>query len=192
MTDLSIVREFGAQLRQAEDPPRRWRATAALPVAALALVALVGLFSSGEATEPALAVERGAGSVTIELRQPSASIRQLTRELQDAGVRGQIVAVPTSKRSVGKWVAATRAANQKPALAVPPNAKPISCPDFAAAKPVAGAAVNGTTMTVPAAAADRGAIVLLVGRQAAPTEARFVNDAASHNGDGDIILRCSA
>jgi hypothetical protein len=91
-------------------------------------------------------------------------------------------------------VAATRVAPTPGAgttLPLAPDAEPLRCPDLAAAEPVRGAAVDGTTMTMPVAAAD-GDVVLLVGREAASGEQRLESVSVSHNGDGDILLRCPA
>ena len=192
MTDLSIVREFGTQLRGAKDPYLRRRATVAIPIVALAATGLLGIFSSGGVTERALAVSRSDDSIVIKLQHAAAGAPQLTRELRDAGVDGRIVSVPAS--TPGEWVAATRQGDSDSKLLPPaPNAKPLGCPDLAAAEPIRGAVVNGTTITMPADASDRDSVVLLVGREAESGETQLAAPGAvSYNGDGDAILHCSA
>lgn len=193
MTNLSIVRDFGAQLSHADDPRRHGWPVAAIPIAALGVAGALGVLSGGGVTEPALAVSHDGRSLVIELRQPTASARQLTSDLHAAGVPGRVTAIPTSSGHVGRWIAATRGASATDSpLPLAPGAKPSSCPDLLAGEPIREAVISGTTLTLPASetAASRANVVLLVGRPAQSSTEPFYDASIPHNGDGDVKLHC--
>jgi len=193
MTQLSLVRDFGAQLSQAKDPHRHRYSTAAIPIAALAIVGVFGVLSSGGATEPALAVSHHGQSLVIELRKPTATASQLTRDLHAAGVHGSITAVPTRAGSVGRWIAVTRASDAVDGrLPLAPDAKASACPDLQAGEPIQEATISGTKVTVPAdgGATPQAPVDLFVGRAVNSSNEPFYDTSGPRNGDGDVKLRC--
>jgi hypothetical protein len=190
---MSIVREFGAELRQAQDPQhRKWPAACA--VASVAVATALVVSSSGDVAEPALAVSHRQESIVITLRQPRANERELTRELRAAGIKGQVRKVPTTRPFVDRWVGAasaqTTAASQ--VLPLAPNARAAACSDLTHAdEPTpAATASDGTTVTLSQRSA-RKPIVLLVGREPRSGEAPLYAAELRHNGDGDVVLSCS-
>ncbi len=95
-----------AELRRPRHParPRRRRPALALALAtglALVLVVTGGLGSRDAA--PALAVEHQDGWLVLRIADVAAGEAALTRELQDAGVAGEVRLLPVESAEVGSW-----------------------------------------------------------------------------------------
>jgi hypothetical protein len=81
---------------------------------ALALAAiLVPTLLDGGAT-PALAVTRNGDSLELRIQDAGASGAELTRELRDAGVDGEVRVIPVPAELVGTWVVIEEASRRPP------------------------------------------------------------------------------
>jgi hypothetical protein len=93
-----------AELRAPAVRGRRRRLAAAVAVATIAVAAVLvpTLRDSGGAT--ALAVTREGNWLELRIQDAGASGAELTRELRDAGVDGEVRVIPVPSELVGTWV----------------------------------------------------------------------------------------
>jgi hypothetical protein len=94
-----------AELRPRPVPQRRRRlalVAAAATALALAAVLVPTLRDGGGA--PALAVTRSGDWLELRIQDAGASGAELTRELRDAGVDGEVRVIPVPTEMVGTWV----------------------------------------------------------------------------------------
>ena len=89
-------------LSELRDAPRRRRLVPVVVAAALAAVAVPVALVSHD-TEPALAVEREDGWLVLRIADVTAGEEALTRELRDAGIRGEVRLLPVPPDDVGTW-----------------------------------------------------------------------------------------
>lgn len=104
--DLPYLRALRGELVAGMAAARRRRRRRSLTVAAvLAVVATAGALIVGPEgdIEPALAIDRGPHTIVLRLVDADPDLGQLTRELQAAGLRARVVAVPSSPSLVGAW-----------------------------------------------------------------------------------------
>ena len=88
-----------------------WRAAPAtrkaparlLAVAALSALIAVTAFAVTRDADPALAVERHDGWLVLRIADVSAGEAELTRELRDAGIAGEVKLLPVPADLVGAW-----------------------------------------------------------------------------------------
>jgi hypothetical protein len=107
-----------ALLAELRPPAVRRRRRRLVPVVtaatALALAAiLVPTLLDGGAT-PALAVTRNGDSLELRIQDAGASGAELTRELRDAGVDGEVRVIPVPAELVGTWVVIEEASKRRP------------------------------------------------------------------------------
>jgi hypothetical protein len=107
-----------ALLAELRPPAVRRRRRRLVPVVTaatvLALAAiLVPTLLDGGAT-PALAVTRNGDSLELRIQDAGASGAELTRELRDAGVDGEVRVIPVPAELVGTWVVIEEASKRPP------------------------------------------------------------------------------
>ncbi|HEV2812274.1 MAG TPA: hypothetical protein VGW10_03385 [Solirubrobacteraceae bacterium] len=104
--DARARRLRGLLLAELDDAPSRRRlpARAALVAASLAAVLAVaaGFLATNDA-DPALAVERDDGWLVLRIAAVDAGAEAMTRELRDAGIRGEVRLLPVAAEDVGTW-----------------------------------------------------------------------------------------
>lgn len=88
--------------------PRRRLAFAVAGVFALFAIGALVLDGSRSSLTPtpgsALAISRQADRINLRIADASASAEDMTRELNDAGIRGRVVLVPVPPDYVGVWI----------------------------------------------------------------------------------------
>lgn len=77
--------------------------------AAAVLVAVAGAAALNDA-QPALAVDREDGRLVLRIADVAAGEEAMTRELRDAGIRGEVRLLPVAPEDVGTWVVISEAA----------------------------------------------------------------------------------
>lgn len=118
--DLDVVAAFRRQLAELPEPGRhRRRVPAAAAVAVLAFVPLVVAFSGTDRTSAALAITRDATSLELRIADATAEAGEMTRELNDAGIRGRVTVVPVPAQRVGQWVVTAEIAKPTTCVAAP-------------------------------------------------------------------------
>jgi hypothetical protein len=104
-----------SELRQHPVPRRhRRRLALAAVAAAIALAALVPALRDGGAT-PALAVTRAGDTLELRIQDAGASGEELTRDLQAAGIDGEVRVIPVPPEMVGTWLVIEEA-SKRPAF----------------------------------------------------------------------------
>jgi hypothetical protein len=161
----------------AELRPRRRRAPLRA-LAAAALAAVVALTVAGITRDPALAVERQDGWLVFTIHDASAGEAELTRELREAGIRGEVRSLPVPADRAGTW--AVIAEHADPNGAPPPRDRPV------APRPESVVRLNRVvyereTLRIPIdeVRESTGYFVFYVGREARPGEDLW--------GDGDFF-----
>ena len=90
---------------------RRTRRVAAAATAALLLAALPAALAT-RVPDRALAVTRTADTIELRIADASAGAAAMTRELHDAGVKGEVQVVPAEPGQIGRWVAVVEVARR--------------------------------------------------------------------------------
>jgi len=103
--ELDIIATFRRQLAELPEPPQRVRrAPAIVAAAAFAAVPLVTVLAGTDASSQALAITRTATTLELRIADASAQPDELTRELNDAGIRGRVLVIPVAPARAGTWV----------------------------------------------------------------------------------------
>jgi hypothetical protein len=100
-----------SELRPHAVPRRRRRLAIAAAAAAIVLVALVPALRDGSTT-PALAVTRAGDTLELRIEDAAASGEELTRDLQEAGIDGEVRVIPVPSELVGTWAAIEEASKR--------------------------------------------------------------------------------
>lgn len=82
----------------------RYRAVIAGGVCAAVAAALLGGGVRTGGPEPVLAIDDGSEWVRVEILDGEAGAAEMTRELQDAGIDGEVQLVPSVPQFVGHWM----------------------------------------------------------------------------------------
>ncbi len=116
--ELDVVAAFRRRLAELPEPRRhRIGVPAATTAVALAAAAFVAVFAGSDAPPAALAITRDATSLALRIADASADPDQMTRELNDAGIRGRVIVVPVGAQDAGTWVVTAEVAQNKPTCA---------------------------------------------------------------------------
>jgi hypothetical protein len=116
--DLRVARLRGPVLAQLRAPERRRSPRVALAGAIALAVVLAGvLVALPSRTAPALAVTQTDGTLELRIADATAGPDELTRELREAGVRGEVRLLPVPADQVGTWAVVEE-------RAAPPGTKP--------------------------------------------------------------------
>jgi hypothetical protein len=91
--------------------PRHRRRLALAAAAAVALAALVPALRDGGAA-PALAVTRAGDTLELRIQDAAASGEELTRDLREAGIDGEVRVIPVPPEMVGTWAAIEEASKR--------------------------------------------------------------------------------
>lgn len=97
------VRRLRGPLLAELRPQRRLPHTRTLAAATVALALAVTAAAVSRDPAPALAVARDDGWLVLRIADVSAGEAALTRELRDAGVRGEVRLLPVPPEQVGTW-----------------------------------------------------------------------------------------
>lgn len=166
--DLDVVAEFRRQLAELPEPPRHARrAPAVAAAAALAAVPAVVVLAGTGASSPALAISRTATTLELRLADASAGARELTRELNAAGIRGRVLTIPVVPARAGTWVVTGEIAGKR-ASCIPPVGS-ASVQETVRLSDIENA---GSVLRIPVARVreSSGSFVLAAGRAARPGE----------------------
>lgn len=123
LPELDVVAAYRRGLAQLPEPSRPRRGVAAVAVTALAAVPLVAVFAATGGSSDALAITRDATTLELRIADASADATQMTRELNDAGIRGRVIVVPVDAQHAGTWVVTGETAG-KHATCIPPHGTP--------------------------------------------------------------------
>ncbi len=165
---LDVIATFRRQVAQFPEPRRPGGAAAAAAAAGIAAASVVAVVVGTDGSSDALAITRQA--TTLELRladNPSADPQEMTRELNDAGIRGQVLVVPVAQSDAGKWVITAEVAGNRPTC---------TPPDTAASREetvrLSDIKNTGTVLSIPVTRVreSSGSFLLVVGRNAKPGE----------------------
>jgi len=161
--ELDVVVAFRRRLVALPEPRRTSRWPAAAAASALAAVALVAVVTATGGPSDALAITRGATTLELRIADASADAVQMTRELNDAGIRGRVVVVPVAPRLAGTWVLTGEIAGHRATCISPHGAAPV-------AETVRLDAIEnaGRVLRIPIARVreSSGSFVLVAGREA--------------------------
>lgn len=123
LPELDVVAAFRAQLAELPEPSPPRRGIAAAAVTALAAVPLVAVFAATGGSSDALAITRDATTLELRIADAAADATQMTRELNDAGIRGRVLVVPVAPQHAGTWVITGETAGKR-ATCIPPQGTP--------------------------------------------------------------------
>ena len=165
--ELDVVAAFRRQLAALPEPPRSRARAVAATVGAVAAVALVAVVAATGGSSDALAITRDATTLELRIADASADAAQMTRELNDAGIRGRVLVVPVAPRLAGTWVLTGEIAGRQATCISPEGRPPV-------AESVRLDAIEnaGRMLRIPIARVRQssGSFVLIAGRDARPGE----------------------
>ena len=159
--ELDVVAAFRRQLVALPEPRRPRRAAGAAAVFALVVMAVVaGAVATGGSAD-ALAITRDAATLELRVADASADAGQMTRELNDAGIRGRVLVVPVAPELAGTWVLAGEIAGRRTTCLPPDGAAPL--PETVRLNDIERA---GPVLRIPLARVreSSGSFVLVAGR----------------------------
>jgi hypothetical protein len=123
---------------------RRLRSRAAIAGGVCVAVAAVllggGVFTGGP--ERVLAIDDGSEWVTVRILDGDAGAAEMTRELQDAGIDGEVRVVPSDPQFVGRWMGVTLGPEHPDRSCNPPENAPAGV-DVSCLNPVLGGSAVG-------------------------------------------------
>jgi hypothetical protein len=146
--------------------PRSLRAFAAV---ALAVAFAVIAITATRDPAPALAVEHEDGWVVLRVADASAGAAALTRELREAGIRGEVRLLPVAPDEVGLWVVISEHGISDPLTPAQMAAGETRPPETVRLSHVRN---DGETLRIPIADVrdSSGRFIFYVGREAQPGE----------------------
>jgi hypothetical protein len=166
--DLDVVATFRRQLVGLREPPRRGQRgpAAGATIAALAALALGLALGAPDPSSDALAITRDSGVLELRIADATADPEQMTRELNDAGIRGSVRVVPVAAELTGRWVVSAELA--RPTRCSPP---PAAAPQEETVR-LDHIENAGDVLRIPVSRvrASSGSFVLVAGRRARPGE----------------------
>lgn len=165
-SELDVVAAFRGQLTDLPEPLRGPPGAAVAALAMVAVLAVGSLISTG-APSDALAITRDATTLELRIAGASADPEQMTRELNDAGIRGRVLVVPVAAQRAGTWVMAGEIAGERSTCIPPPGTSPV--PETVRLGNIENA---GAVLRIPIARVreSTGSFVLVAGRDARPGE----------------------
>lgn len=161
--ELDVVASFRRQLAELPEPRRTPGIRAVATLAAVGALALVAVFAGSDAAPDALAIDRDGAWLELRIADASADPEQMTRELNDAGIRGRVLVVPVAAQHAGTWVILAELAGNRltciPAAGTPSVAETVRLSDIENAR---------TVLRIPIARVreSSGSFVLVAGRDA--------------------------
>lgn len=163
LPELDVVVAFRRQLAELPEPSSPRRAMTAATVTALAAVPLVAVLVATGGSSDALAITRDAATLELRISDASANAAQMTRELNDAGIRGRVLVVPVAQQLAGTWVVTAETAGKR-ATCIPPQGTP-SVAESVRLNDIENA---GAVLRIPIARVreSSGSFVLVAGRDA--------------------------
>jgi hypothetical protein len=114
-TPLPFVADLRGALLDgiALDGRRRRRRLATALMGTVALVAVLVTDIASRETERALAVTRASGTIELRIADAAAGAREMTRDLRNAGIDGEVRVVPVEPGLVGRWAAVVEVAGSR-------------------------------------------------------------------------------
>lgn len=150
---------------------RRRRALAGGALLAAAAAAAVPISVGGQAS--ALAVERDGAWIELRIADATAGSAQMTRELREAGIDGEVQVVPVSPQAAGTWLAVAEYPDDVCELHPTDRLGPDPGHEGPGEVRLGELRPDGATVRVPAEFADRphdGFFAFIAGRVAADGE----------------------
>lgn len=181
--ELDVVASFRRQLAELPEPRRTRGALAVATLAAVAALALVVVLAGSDAAPDALAISRDGSWLELRIADASADPEHMTRELNDAGIRGRVVVVPVAAQHAGTWVILAELAGKR-LTCIPP----ASSPSVAETVRLSDIENAGTVLRIPIARVreSSGSFVLVAGRDARQGE-RSVDTSSPEAVQRDVL-----
>ncbi len=161
---LDVIAVFRRQLAELPEPrPRTPGAAVVAATAVLAAVPLVVILAGTGASSDALAITRDSTSLELRIADASADPQQLTRELNEVGIRGRVLVVPVAPGDAGTWIVAAEIAGRRTTCIPVPGTS--STQETVRLGKIENA---GAVLRIPAARVreSSGSFVLVAGRDA--------------------------